>query len=196
LDLYDVNGVVIMSDDNWPDSQETLIQSTGLAPTNDAEAAIIKSLAPAATPRWYAGKITVRASRWWKSSICNNRRGSGHESISSPGTVQFLPAHTLDCLLVCCWGFLELPLRLALVFTRRIQESNHRVVPTGFELRYRACICIAAHGRQSARSQHFLAGKIVKIRPLPKSRNVKLGTRVFADSIPVARDPDGECFRS
>ena len=46
LDLYDVNGDVIMSDDDWPDSQETLIQSTGLAPTNDAESAIIKSLAP------------------------------------------------------------------------------------------------------------------------------------------------------
>ena len=46
LDLYDANGVVITSDDNWRDSQETLIQSTGLAPTNDAESAIIKSLAP------------------------------------------------------------------------------------------------------------------------------------------------------
>ena len=46
LDLYDANGVVITSDDNWRDSQETLIQSTGLTPTNDAESAIIKSLAP------------------------------------------------------------------------------------------------------------------------------------------------------
>ena len=46
LDLYDANGAVIMSDDNWRDSQETLIQSTGLTPTNDAESAIIDSLAP------------------------------------------------------------------------------------------------------------------------------------------------------
>ena len=46
LDLYDANGAVIISDDNWRDSQETLIQSTGLTPTNDAESAIIKSLAP------------------------------------------------------------------------------------------------------------------------------------------------------
>ena len=46
LDLYDADGVVIMSDDNWRDSQETLIQSTGLTPTNDAESAIIDSLAP------------------------------------------------------------------------------------------------------------------------------------------------------
>ncbi len=46
LDLYDGNGLVIMSDDNWRDSQETLIQSSGLTPTNDAESAIITSLAP------------------------------------------------------------------------------------------------------------------------------------------------------
>jgi len=46
LDLYDANGLVIMSDDNWRDSQETLIQSSGLTPTNDAESAIMTSLAP------------------------------------------------------------------------------------------------------------------------------------------------------
>jgi phospholipase/lecithinase/hemolysin len=46
LDLYDANGAIILSDDNWRDSQEALIQSTGLAPTNDAESAIIRSLTP------------------------------------------------------------------------------------------------------------------------------------------------------
>ena len=46
LDLYDANGVLIKSDDNWRDAQESLIQSTGLAPTNDAEAAIVRSLEP------------------------------------------------------------------------------------------------------------------------------------------------------
>jgi phospholipase/lecithinase/hemolysin len=56
LDLYDANGVVIMSDDNWRDSQETLIQSTGLAPTNDAESAIIKSLAPGSYTAVVRGK--------------------------------------------------------------------------------------------------------------------------------------------
>lgn len=44
LDLYDANGALILSDDNWRDSQESLIQSTSLAPTNDAESAIIRSL--------------------------------------------------------------------------------------------------------------------------------------------------------
>jgi len=56
LDLYDVNGVLLMSDDNWRDSQETLIQSTGLTPTNDAESAIIKSLAPGAYTAVVRGK--------------------------------------------------------------------------------------------------------------------------------------------
>ncbi|MDQ3197895.1 MAG: SGNH/GDSL hydrolase family protein [Verrucomicrobiota bacterium] len=46
LDLYDANGAIIRSDDNWRDSQESLIQSTGLAPTNDLESAIIRSLTP------------------------------------------------------------------------------------------------------------------------------------------------------
>ncbi len=46
LDLYDENGAVIRSDDNWRDAQESLIQSTGLAPTNDAESALIRALEP------------------------------------------------------------------------------------------------------------------------------------------------------
>lgn len=46
LDLYDANGAIIRSDDNWRDEQESLIQSTGLAPANDLESAIIRSLTP------------------------------------------------------------------------------------------------------------------------------------------------------
>ncbi len=46
LDLYDANGAVIRSDDNWRDTQEALVRSTGLAPADDAEAAIMRSLAP------------------------------------------------------------------------------------------------------------------------------------------------------
>jgi hypothetical protein len=44
LDLYNSDGVLLMSNDNWRDSQETLLQSSGLTPTNDAESAIITSL--------------------------------------------------------------------------------------------------------------------------------------------------------
>jgi phospholipase/lecithinase/hemolysin len=46
LDLYDANGAVISSDDDWRDSQESLIQSTGLAPADDAESVIVRSLEP------------------------------------------------------------------------------------------------------------------------------------------------------
>jgi len=56
LDLYDANGLLIMSDDNWRDSQEILLQSSGLTPTNDAESAIIKSLAPGAYTAVVRGK--------------------------------------------------------------------------------------------------------------------------------------------
>ena len=56
LDLYDANGAVIKSDDNWRDTQESLIQSTGLAPTNDAESAVIRSLAPGSYTAVVRGK--------------------------------------------------------------------------------------------------------------------------------------------
>jgi hypothetical protein len=46
LDLHDADGTLILSDDNWRDAQEALIQSTGLAPTNDLEPAIIRALTP------------------------------------------------------------------------------------------------------------------------------------------------------
>lgn len=46
LDLYDANGAIIRSDDNWRENQESLIASTGLAPTNDLESAIIRSVEP------------------------------------------------------------------------------------------------------------------------------------------------------
>ncbi|MEO8439745.1 MAG: SGNH/GDSL hydrolase family protein [Spartobacteria bacterium] len=56
LDLYDANGATVLSDDNWRDSQESLIQSTGLAPTDDAEAALIRSLEPGSYTAVVRGK--------------------------------------------------------------------------------------------------------------------------------------------
>jgi hypothetical protein len=40
LELFDGNGGLIYTNDNWRDSQETDIQNTGLAPTDEREAAI------------------------------------------------------------------------------------------------------------------------------------------------------------
>jgi hypothetical protein len=46
LDLFDVNGTRIASNNNWKDSQQAVIASAGLAPANDLESAILIDLAP------------------------------------------------------------------------------------------------------------------------------------------------------
>jgi hypothetical protein len=48
LDLYDADGMVIASNDNWKDTQEAEIMATGLAPTDDLESAISIDLSPGA----------------------------------------------------------------------------------------------------------------------------------------------------
>jgi hypothetical protein len=44
LDLHDGNGAIIASNDNWKDTQQSEIQATGLAPSNDRESAILATL--------------------------------------------------------------------------------------------------------------------------------------------------------
>jgi len=46
LQLFDANGVLLASNDNWRDTQEADIAATGLAPSNDAESAIMETLGP------------------------------------------------------------------------------------------------------------------------------------------------------
>jgi hypothetical protein len=46
LDLRDANGSVLMTNDNWQSSQQAAIQTSGLAPPNEAESAILTTLAP------------------------------------------------------------------------------------------------------------------------------------------------------
>ena len=45
LELHDENGALIVSNENWKDTQEVEIEATGLAPANDKEAAILQVLA-------------------------------------------------------------------------------------------------------------------------------------------------------
>ena len=45
LELHDANGALTAANDNWRDSQETEIQSAGLAPTDNRESAIFATLA-------------------------------------------------------------------------------------------------------------------------------------------------------
>ncbi len=46
LELHDKNGVLITTNEDWKDSQQTEIEATGLAPENDSEAAILATLSP------------------------------------------------------------------------------------------------------------------------------------------------------
>ena len=46
LELHDENGAVIGFNDNWRTDQATEIIATTLAPTNDAESAIVATLSP------------------------------------------------------------------------------------------------------------------------------------------------------
>jgi hypothetical protein len=55
LELHDGSGT-IASNDNWKDSQATEIQNTGIAPSDDHEAAIVRSLAPGAYTVVLSGK--------------------------------------------------------------------------------------------------------------------------------------------
>ena len=46
LELLNANGALIMSNDNWKDTQQAEIQATGIAPLNDAESAIVATVSP------------------------------------------------------------------------------------------------------------------------------------------------------
>jgi hypothetical protein len=46
MELHDNNGNTIATDDNWKDSQQGDIQATTLAPPNELEAAIVRTLVP------------------------------------------------------------------------------------------------------------------------------------------------------
>ena len=46
LELHDSSGALVAANDNWKDSQQAEIQATGLAPTDDAESALVALLAP------------------------------------------------------------------------------------------------------------------------------------------------------
>jgi hypothetical protein len=46
LDLRDASGSAVGFNDDWRSNQETEISASGLAPGNDAESAIIRSLPP------------------------------------------------------------------------------------------------------------------------------------------------------
>ena len=46
LELHDSNGAIIASNDDWRETQQSIIAATGLAPPNDRESAIAGTIAP------------------------------------------------------------------------------------------------------------------------------------------------------
>jgi hypothetical protein len=56
LTLYDKNGNMLVTNDSWKSQQQGDITATGLAPNNDAEAAILTRLAPDAYTAIVSGK--------------------------------------------------------------------------------------------------------------------------------------------
>jgi len=56
LYLFDHTGALIAANDNWKDTQQAQIQSTGLAPPNDVEAAILVTLSSGAYTAFLQGK--------------------------------------------------------------------------------------------------------------------------------------------
>ncbi|MDQ6809501.1 MAG: hypothetical protein M3Z64_08790, partial [Verrucomicrobiota bacterium] len=44
IELHDANGGLLNANDSWKSSQQTDIAATGIAPTNDREAAILATL--------------------------------------------------------------------------------------------------------------------------------------------------------
>jgi hypothetical protein len=56
LELHDRTGALIASNDNWKDAQEVEIQASGLAPADDRESAIVRTLSPGAYTAIMRGK--------------------------------------------------------------------------------------------------------------------------------------------
>ena len=48
LNLYDENGTVVMTNDNWKESQQAEIEATGIPPTNGLESAMVATLSATA----------------------------------------------------------------------------------------------------------------------------------------------------
>jgi hypothetical protein len=56
LELHDENGALVMSNDNWKESQEAEIEATGIPPTNDLESALIVTIPATAHTAVVSGK--------------------------------------------------------------------------------------------------------------------------------------------
>ena len=56
IDLYDSQGALLASNDNWQDTQQAELEASGLAPNDASEAAILMDLSPGAYTAILRGK--------------------------------------------------------------------------------------------------------------------------------------------
>jgi hypothetical protein len=83
VDVRGEGGVVLQQNDNWRQSaQQQEIQNTGIAPSDDNEAAILMNLAPALTQPFSEVRMAPRASASSKSTISS--RPPAQSSQTSP----------------------------------------------------------------------------------------------------------------
>jgi hypothetical protein len=68
LELYDSNGSLIASNDNWRSSQAQQIIDSGVAPSDDREPQSSLPLTRVDIPRWFATPRSPVVSRWSKST--------------------------------------------------------------------------------------------------------------------------------
>jgi hypothetical protein len=56
LELRDRDGILLAANDDWKESQQAIVEASGLAPQNNAEAAVVTRLGPGAYTAIVRGK--------------------------------------------------------------------------------------------------------------------------------------------
>ena len=88
LELHGSNGSLITTNDNWKDNQQTQIEESTLAPTNDMEAAIVATLPPGGYTAIVAGKDGSSGVGMVELYDLDANSGSKLANISTRGMVQ------------------------------------------------------------------------------------------------------------
>ena len=87
LELHDQTGAVIAENDNWADTQQTEIEAAGLAPVNEFESAIVRTLPPGAYTAVVAGRDGATGTAVVEAYDLNQTSNSTLANISTRGSV-------------------------------------------------------------------------------------------------------------
>jgi hypothetical protein len=88
IELYGPNNVLIASNDNWKDTQQTEITNSGVAPTNDSESAIVATLPPDGYTVIVRGKNGTTGTAIVEAYDLNTAASSRLANLSTRGFVQ------------------------------------------------------------------------------------------------------------